>query len=64
KDGPEIVLKITDDGIGIPENTDLKNPQSLGIKLIKTLSKQLCGEASFKNMQPGTEFLLVFELEN
>jgi len=61
--GSRIVLKVQDDGIGISENMNLEKPKSLGIKLIRTLSKQLDGEAAFTNKDPGTEFVLEFELE-
>lgn len=64
KDGMGVTLKVVDDGIGIPEDTDLNKPKSLGVKLIKTLAKQLSGTASFTNKNPGTEFKLEFELED
>jgi two-component sensor histidine kinase len=53
-----------DDGIGIPEQIDLENPESLGIKLIHTLSEQLDAEAEFSNKNPGTKFALHFTLEH
>ncbi|MEL7834502.1 PAS domain S-box protein [Fodinibius sp. Rm-B-1B1-1] len=59
----DIYLSIVDDGIGIPQEIDLENPQSLGIKLIRTLSKQLNAEAEFSNANPGTKFALHFTLE-
>jgi len=64
RDDSQITLRVVDDGIGIPKDTDLDKPKSLGVKLIKTLSKQLTGEASFSNKNPGTEFELKFELED
>lgn len=58
-----IIMTITDDGIGIGDQISLENPSSLGVKLIRTLSKQLQGEAAFSNGDPGTKFKLQFELE-
>lgn len=62
--GSTITLKVQDDGIGIPDDMSLQNPQSLGIKLIRTLSKQLNGEAEFCNTASGAEFQLTFNLED
>ncbi len=41
------VLKIKDDGEGLPQNFEQKN--SLGVRLIKNLARQLQGCASFEN---------------
>ena len=62
--GDKIYLSIMDDGIGIPDQIDLDNPESLGIKLIHTLSEQLDAEAEFSNKNPGTKFALHFTLEH
>lgn len=61
--GSEITLKIRDNGVGMPEDIDLENPASLGLKLIGTLSKQLKGSACFEDAEPGTAFTLRFTLE-
>jgi PAS domain S-box-containing protein len=63
KEGSDIMLTIKDDGIGLPEDIDLEKPKSLGIKLIRTLSKQLNAEAKFSNVNPGTKFSLQFTHE-
>jgi len=62
--GEEVYLSIVDDGIGIPGEINLENPESLGIKLIHTLSEQLDAEAEFSNENPGTKFALHFTLEH
>ncbi len=62
--GDDIYLYVVDDGIGIPDEIDLENPKSLGIKLIHTLSRQLNAEAEFSNQNPGTKFALQFTLEH
>lgn len=59
----KVKMEVTDNGNGIPKDVTLKNPTSLGIKLIRTLSKQLDGEAAFTNNNPGTKFSLTFDLE-
>ena len=37
------VLNVSDDGVGIPENLDIDNTESLGLRLINTLADQLDG---------------------
>jgi len=56
-------LKIADDGIGIPENIDLKNSKTLGLQLVETLVNQLDGKLEL-DINHGTEFRIIFkELE-
>ncbi len=40
----ELLLEISDNGIGLPEGFDLKKSQSLGLQLVDTLITQLDGE--------------------
>jgi len=42
-------LEFKDDGIGFPENVDFDNVESLGLNIIKTLTKQIEGNISFQN---------------
>ena len=56
------VLAVSDDGIGVPESLDLKNPDSLGIQLVITLVDQLEGELELKR-DSGTEFVVRFKVE-
>ena len=53
------ILKISDDGVGIPKSIDLENPNSLGIQLVTTLVDQLAGELKLKKSK-GTEFTIRF----
>jgi two-component sensor histidine kinase len=53
------ILTVSDDGIGIPESLDLKNPNSLGIQLITTLVDQLEGKLELK-VTNGTEVTIRF----
>ena len=53
------ILKISDDGIGIPKSIDLENPKSLGIQLVTTLVDQLDGELELKRSNE-TEFTIRF----
>jgi len=53
------ILVVSDNGVGIPENIDIKNVDSLGIQLITTLADQLDGEFELKR-NDGTEFTMRF----
>jgi two-component sensor histidine kinase len=53
------ILKVADDGIGIPESIDLENPNSLGIQLVTTLIDQLDGGLELKRNK-GLEFTIKF----
>ena len=53
-------LTIEDDGVGLPEEVDMEDPASLGWRLVKLLSRQLGGEASFESRSEPTRFSLDF----
>jgi PAS domain S-box-containing protein len=55
-------LKVQDDGVGFPENLDFRNTQSLGMRLVNTLAKQLQGKIEM-NRSPGTMFRILFPCE-
>ena len=54
-----ITLKIQDDGIGVPENFDFRHSESLGLKLVCILTKQLEGEIKL-DPSKGTCFEITF----
>ncbi len=53
------VLSVSDNGIGIPENLDIEDLDSLGLQLIVSLVDQLDGEFELKRNN-GTEFVIKF----
>ncbi|AAM05038.1 sensory transduction histidine kinase [Methanosarcina acetivorans C2A] len=55
----DFVLTVSDDGIGIPENLDIKDLDSLGLQLVISLVDQLDGELKLKRGN-GTEFTIKF----
>ena len=55
------LLSVADDGVGIPSGLDLATPGSLGLRLIRTLARQLDGHIEVVSLHPGTEFRLTFE---
>lgn len=52
-DGTEILIKIEDDGSGLPADFDTNGQTSLGMTLMKTLANQLDGEINFSSEGPG-----------
>ncbi|GAB4313297.1 MAG: hypothetical protein Kow0019_12670 [Methanobacteriaceae archaeon] len=52
-------MEVADDGVGLPEDLDLENPQTLGLELINNLVKQLEGVIELKTDQ-GTHFIIKF----
>ena len=55
----EICYKISDNGMGLPENFDLKKANSLGLRLVKLLSRQMKAQLKY-NINSGTEFSIIF----
>jgi two-component sensor histidine kinase len=55
-EGTKLVLTVSDNGVGISESIDLKNPDTLGLQLVSVLVDQLDGELEFKRIN-GTEFI-------
>ncbi len=55
----EFELVVRDDGVGLPENLDLENAETLGLRLVSTLVQQLQGHMRVNNAD-GTEFRIRF----
>ncbi len=53
-------LIVKDNGKGIDENIDLKKVKSIGLRLVKNLSKQLHGTFSYK-VEEGTAFTITYK---
>lgn len=62
KDKRSLSLSIKDDGVGINDMNYSKPGPSLGMKLIRTISKQLKAETEIKSGE-GTEFIFRFAKE-
>ncbi len=58
----ELMLHISDNGRGLPADFDLTKTSSLGMEMMKALSKQLGGELKLVN-DPGLHISLVFRIE-
>ncbi len=53
-------MRVSDNGIGYPENLDLKNTETLGLRLVNSLKDQLNSEVELKNNN-GAFFMLTFK---
>jgi PAS domain S-box-containing protein len=53
------ILTVSDNGVGIPENFEIEDLDSLGMQLVTTLVDQLDGELELKKNN-GTEFTMKF----
>ena len=60
RDVGKFTLIVRDNGIGIPQNVDFRNTDSLGLQLVCTLTDQLDGAIEL-NRAGGTEFKITFE---
>ena len=52
--GESLSLKVSDDGIGLPEGLDFRKAESLGLKLVRALVEQLNGQIDIRSGR-GTE---------
>ena len=53
-------MVISDNGVGIPENIDFFNTDSLGLQLVNSLTDQIDGEIEF-DRNNGTKFTIIFK---
>jgi len=57
----EVELTVSDDGIGIPEEVDIREAESMGLQLLHILvENQLDGEVELERDE-GTTFTIRFE---
>jgi PAS domain S-box-containing protein len=59
EDCTAFVLTVSDNGIGIPEDIEIEELDSLGMQLVTTLVEQLDGKLELKR-DNGTEFIIRF----
>jgi two-component sensor histidine kinase len=62
-DHETIKLSIVDNGRGLPGSFNLAETSSLGMEMMKVLSKQLGGSFEIKN-DPGVAVTVKFKIEN
>ena len=55
----DLQLEVADDGVGLPEGSDVNSMTSMGMTIVRTLSDQIGGDLSVAS-PPGTRFTLTF----
>lgn len=55
-----VMLKVSDDGIGLPLELDWQNTKSLGLQIVNILTNQLKGNIELTKKDFGTEFIVRF----
>jgi two-component sensor histidine kinase len=58
-ESPTFTLSVSDNGVGIPEDFEIEDLDSLGLQLVVSLVDQLNGELELKRIN-GTEFIIRF----
>jgi len=58
-DQQELMLCVSDNGIGLPENIDIQNPDTLGLQIVHLQTTQLKGNISVQNKN-GAVFTITF----
>ena len=56
----EYILSIRDNGVGVPDDFDVETSNSLGLRLVKILTKQIGGTLKFRS-EDETEFKIQFQ---
>lgn len=60
EDGDKFVLKVADNGVGVPDDLDFRNTSSLGLQLVNILTDQIHGKIELDKTN-GTEFKITFK---
>lgn len=61
-DEEKLELNVKDNGIGLPENLDIKNSSSMGLQIVSILTNQLGGELKVRE-SGSAEFSISFQRE-
>ena len=56
-------LEVKDNGVGFPNNIDYKNTDTLGLRLVTSLTEQIDAKIEF-NISSGTSFKIIFNERN
>ena len=59
----QLELRIKDNGVGLPNDFDIEKSESLGLKLVSLLSRQIGGRL-YNSNKNGTTFNIIFSTNN
>ena len=58
--GPDdLILRVRDDGVGVPEGLDWRHPTTLGLKIVRNLTEQIHGKIEVESSM-GSTFQISF----
>lgn len=57
-----VVMRVADNGVGLPKGFNYEKTDSLGVQLVYTLTEQIDGTITVNTASTGTEFLITFEM--
>ncbi|MBM9578430.1 response regulator [Leptospira sp. 201903070] len=60
----KVTVTICDNGKGIPEGISFFDHETLGLQLVKILTKQISGELKVEDAKPGTKFQIQFPAQD
>lgn len=58
-----VILKVGDNGIGLPLKLDWRKTETLGLQIVNTLTTQLQGSIELTKREFGTEFIVIFAIQ-
>ncbi|MBI5584788.1 MAG: PAS domain S-box protein, partial [Deltaproteobacteria bacterium] len=58
-EGQNLILRISDDGRGLPAGFDLQDTSTLGLQLVSTLAGQMGGRLSLEQPEPGGAVFII-----
>lgn len=65
KDGEgKCTLTVNDSGVGVPSDLNVHQSKSLGLKLVRLLTRQIHGSFDLVKSEPGTSACLQFTVDN
>lgn len=59
-----VILRVSDNGIGLPPEIDWRANKSLGLQIVNILTNQLQGNIELIQKDSGTEFIVEFPIES
>ena len=63
-DGERIVLRVNDAGVGIPDDVDIRNTETMGMGLVTGLVENQLGGRLELDLSHGTDFTITFTRES
>jgi PAS domain S-box-containing protein len=63
-DDGSCVLSVADNGIGVPKDLDIENSSSLGVRLIRSLTRQIDGRFELAPTNPGAKACLTVQIND